>query len=265
MQGDSENLSSDSGGPTPELSALLPAPPPAPRDIWTLGDLLLFITFIPFAYLVADLLALIGYSVLRPFAGWHATADAAQNSTVFLLVMQFLFYTFILTFLFVASTIRHRQPFWKSLGWQKPSGKQAVRWLLGGGGLAVLAGLALSIRPDTRSFPLEEMFTSRAATIALAVFAVGIAPVVEEVVFRGLLFAVCERTVGIYLAVIITAVLFATLHIPEYLPAWNHVVIIFVVGLVFSFTRARTGALAPSIFLHIGYNSLMIVGFFFSK
>jgi membrane protease YdiL (CAAX protease family) len=108
------------------------------------------------------------------------------------------------------------------------------------------------------------MFNSRAAILALGTFAIVIAPIVEEVVFRGLLFAICERTLGVNFAVIVTAVLFATLHIPEYWPAWNHIFIIFLVGLVFSFARGRTGALTPSIFLHAGYNSLMIVGFFFS-
>lgn len=275
MQGDSENFSPETNGspldpsslppPLPPPLPLAPPPPLSPRDIWTPRDLLLFIAFLPFAYLASDLLVLVGYSVLRPFMGWRATAEAAQKSTLFLLVMQFLFYAFILGFLFVAATVRHRQRFWQSLGWRKLTGKQAARWLVSGGGIAVLAGLALSIRPDNRSFPLEEMFSSQTAAIALAVFAVGIAPVVEEVVFRGLLFAICERTLGLYSAVVITAVLFATLHIPEYWPVWNHIVIIFAVGLVFSLARARTGALSPSILLHMGYNSLMIVGFFFSK
>lgn len=265
MHDNPENPPLDSDGRPPELPTRLPSVSPAPRDIWTPLDLLLFIVFIFFAYLALDLLVLIGYSVLRPFTGWHANAEAAQKSTIFILSFQVVMYALIVGFLYIASTVKHRQPFWESLGWRKLTGQQAAGWLAGGAGLAILAGLALSIRPDNRSFPLEEMFTSRAATIALAVFAVGIAPVVEEMVFRGLLFAVCERTAGEFLAVIITGVLFATLHIQEYLPVWNHIAIIFVVGLVFSYVRARTGALAPSVFLHMGYNSLMIVGFFFSK
>lgn len=265
MLGEPENLPAETHGlPPQEQFSQYSDPALAPREVWTLRDLLLFVAFIPFAFLASDLLVLTGYVVLKPFMGWRANAESAQKGTFFLLTMQGLFYLFILGFLLVLSRIQHNQPFWRSLGWQRPTTQQAAGWIAAGGGLAVLAYLAMAIHPDTRSFALEKMFTTRAASMAIAAFAVGIAPVVEEVVFRGLLFAVCERAAGLRFAVVITAALFATLHIPEYWPAWNHIVLIFLVGLVFSLARGRSGALTPSILLHIGYNSLMIVGFFFS-
>jgi len=88
--------------------------------------------------------------------------------------------------------------------------------------------------------------------------------VVEEVVFRGLLFAIFERAMGWRFAVVTTAVLFAGLHAPEYWHAWNHLIMILVVGLVFSLARGATGSLAPSIILHLGYNSLIMTGLFVS-
>jgi membrane protease YdiL (CAAX protease family) len=39
---------------------------------------------------------------------------------------------------------------------------------------------------------------------------------------------------------------------------------ILAVGMVFSLARGVTGSLTPSIILHIGYNSLMMAGLFFS-
>jgi membrane protease YdiL (CAAX protease family) len=65
-------------------------------------------------------------------------------------------------------------------------------------------------------------------------------------------------------AVVLTAVLFAGLHVPEYWHAWNHMIMILVVGLVFSLARGITGCLAPSIILHIGYNAFIMTGLFFS-
>jgi membrane protease YdiL (CAAX protease family) len=265
MPGDIENLSTEAGGgPAESLPPQPPQLPLAPREIWTLRDLLLFLGFIPFAFLASDLLALIGYVALRPFVGWHQSAELVQKNTFFLLNMQCLFYILVLGFLFLASKVKHNQPFWKSLGCRRPTGKEVAGWLAGGCGLAVLAGLALAIQPDTRAFPLEGMFNSRAASFAIGAFAIAIAPLVEEVVFRGLLFAICEREVGMRIAVVITAALFAGLHIPEYWPAWNHILIIFVVGMVFSLARGMTGSLTPSVILHIGYNSLMMTGLFFS-
>ena len=266
MLGDTENLTTDVGGAPPEsLPSQPPALPLAPREIWKPRDLLLLVAFIPFALLASKLVVLIGYVVLQPFTGWHVKVDAVQSDTIFLLVQQCVFYVFILGFLFLLAMLEHRQPFWKSLGWKKPTARQVAGYLAGGGGLAVAVGVALSMRPDTQGFPLEQLFNSRIACYAIGAFAIAVAPVVEELVFRGLLFAILERAVGLRFAVVATAVLFAGLHVPEYWHAWNHVFMILIVGMVFSLARGLTGSLTPSIILHIGYNSLMMTGLFFSS
>jgi membrane protease YdiL (CAAX protease family) len=266
MLSDPENLSTEAGGsPPPEGLPPQPSPlPPAPREIWKLRDLLLFVAFIPFALLASKLVVLIGYVVLRPFTGWHVRVDVVQSDTVFLLIQQCVFYTFVLGFLFLLAKLQHQQPFWESLGWKRPTVRQVAGYLAGGGGLAVAVSLALLVQPDPQGFPLEKLFNSRTASYALGAFAISFAPVIEEVVFRGLLFAIVERAMGLRFAVVITAVLFAGLHVPEYWPAWNHIVLILVVGMVFSLARGLTGSLTPSIMLHIGYNSLLMTGLFFS-
>jgi hypothetical protein len=137
-------------------------------------------------------------------------------------------------------------------------------YLAGGAGLAVAVTLALSVRPDSQKFPLEQLFNSRSAAYAIGAFAISLAPVVEELVFRGLLFAVFERAAGMSFAVVTTGVLFAALHVPEYWHAWHHIILILAVGMVFSFARGATGSLTPSIFLHIGYNFLIVSGLFVS-
>ncbi len=265
-----ENLSMEAGGlpaeslAPPQAPAPKPTPPLAPRDIWKLRDLLLLVVFIPFALLVSNLAVLMGYVVLRPLAGWHMRADAVQSNTFFLLIQQCVFYVLVLVLLYLMARIQHQQPFWKSLGWKKPTPRQVAGYLAGGGGLALAVSLALALRPDTQGFPLEKLFDSRAASYAIGAFAIGVAPVVEELVFRGLLFAIFERAVGLRFAVVTTAVLFAGLHVPEYWNAWNHLAMILVVGLVFSLARGSTGSLTPSVILHIGYNFLIMTGLFLS-
>jgi membrane protease YdiL (CAAX protease family) len=39
---------------------------------------------------------------------------------------------------------------------------------------------------------------------------------------------------------------------------------ILVVGMVFSLARGKSGALTPSILLHVGYNTCMMTGLFFT-
>jgi membrane protease YdiL (CAAX protease family) len=265
MPGDPENLLTETGGsPLQGPPSQLPALALAPHEIWKLRDLLLFVAFIPFALLVSEFVVLIGYVVLRPFTGWHVKVDLVKSEIVFLLLQQCVFYAFILVFLFLLAKLQHQPHVWKSLGWKKPTGRQVAGYLGGGGGLAIATGLALWLLPDTQGFPLEKLFNSRTDSFALGAFAISIAPVVEELVFRGLLFAVFERAVGLRFAVVTTAVLFAGLHVPEYWHAWHHLFMILMVGMVFSLARGSTGSLAPSILLHVGYNSLIIISLFFS-
>ncbi|MGO8792707.1 MAG: lysostaphin resistance A-like protein [Terriglobia bacterium] len=264
MLGDTENLSSDAVGAPPQILAPQPTPPLAPREIWKLRDLLLFLAFIPFSLLVSALGVLLGYVVLRPFTSWHVRVDLVQADTIFLLIQQCIFYVFILGFLFLLARLQHRQPLWRSLGWKKPTARQVAVYLAGGTALALVTSLALLLVPDSQDFPLEKLFNSRTASFAIGAFAISMAPVVEELVFRGLLFAIFERAVGLRFAVVATAVLFAGLHIPEYWHAWNHMFMILVVGMVFSLARGATGSLTPSIILHIGYNSLIMASLFFS-
>jgi len=265
MLSEPENLPTEAVSPPPE-GALppTPAPPLRPREIWSARDLLLFVASLPFALILSKIVVLIGYVVLRPFAGWRAPAEAAQSETIFLLVEQGVFYVLIVGFLFLLARLRHHQPFWKSMGWKMPTVTQALIYLAGGGGLALAVSLALSVRPDSQPFPLERLFNSRTASYAIGIFAIGVAPAVEELVFRGLLFAILERAMGLRFAVVATAALFAGLHVPEYWHAWHHIFMILVVGLVFSFARGSTGSLTPSIILHIGYNALIITGLFVS-
>jgi len=253
-------------GITDAGSATIPpvAPPLAPRDIWTLRDLLLFIAFIPFALLASNLGAFVGYVALRPLLHWHTRTDALSSNTLFLLSLQSIFYLLILVYLLLLARVWHHQPFWKSLGWKNPTGRWVVMGLLGGGLLAVVVTFAPPILPDAEGFPLERLFTSQAASYGIGVFAIGVAPVVEELVFRGLLFAIFERAVGLRFATAVTAALFAGLHIPEYWHAWNHVLMILLVGVVFSVARAKTGSLASSILLHVGYNTSIMAGMFFA-
>jgi membrane protease YdiL (CAAX protease family) len=264
MPGDTENLSQELSGAPPETLTPQPPSPLAPREIWTLRDLLLFVAFLPFGLLASNLLAFIAYAVLRPFTGWHAPVDSLPSNTFFLLILQTMFYTSILAYLFLLARIQHRQPFWKSLGWKKPTRRQVLACLVGGGALAVLIRVVPPLLPDAEGFPLERLFTSLAASYAIGAFAIGVAPVIEELVFRGLLFAIFERTVGLRFAIVVTAVLFAGLHVPEYWHAWNHVLMILLVGVVFSLARGMSGSLTPSILLHVGYNACMMTSLFFT-
>jgi membrane protease YdiL (CAAX protease family) len=236
----------------------------AVAEVWSLGDLILFLAFGFLSLLAAYVLVVAGYELLSTWKGWRLTTGGLATNPFIALTLQSVSYMFLLGFTYLLVAIRHRQPFWRALGWRKPTLRQGLGYLLGGAAMMVAIRFAPPLLPDSGSFPLEQLFTSPAAAYAVGAFAILIAPLMEEVIFRGVLFAIFERRVGLRFAVLSTAVLFAALHAQEYWQAWNHLLMILFVGLVLSAARGITGSLASSVLLHMGYNTSMMAGLFFA-
>jgi membrane protease YdiL (CAAX protease family) len=234
-----------------------------PPNLWTWRDLLLFLVFAPVAMLTAEFVALAAYTVLKPWLGWRLPSQALLGNTFFLLALQSIFYGLILGYVYLLVVVNHCQPFWKALRWRRPSAGQTLGCLLGGILMTLVVRFAPPLLPEAEHFPLERLLSSAAAAYALGAFAILVAPFMEELIFRGVLFAIFERQVGLRFAVVSTALLFAGLHVPEYWQAWNHVLMLLVVGVVFSLARGVTGSLAPSVLLHLGYNASMMAGLYF--
>lgn len=90
--------------------------------------------------------------------------------------------------------------------------------------------------------------------ISLVLSVVAIAPVVEELVFRGLLLPGIARGSGVVVGVAISTLGFALSHA---LPA--PVAVAFAGGLVLSAITYRTGSLLPSIAMHAAHNALPVL------
>jgi membrane protease YdiL (CAAX protease family) len=131
--------------------------------------------------------------------------------------------------------------------------------------MAILIQFAPPLLPSSQEFPLQKMFNSPAAGYTIAAFAILIAPFMEELIFRGLLFSFLERLAGVTMAVVGTAALFAALHVSQYWGAWNHVVLITLVGVCFSLVRGVTGSVTPAYVLHTAYNATLIAGLFWQS
>jgi len=235
--------------------------PPAP---WALRDLFLLLVFVPIAFFIANILVFLGYALIQPTLHWHMTKEKLASDPFFLLALQTVFYVLMFAGIYVLVTVGHNQPFWDMLRWRRITPGKALVFLAGGAFLTVAIALLPPVLPDAGQFPLENLFNSRTAAYAIGVFAILGAPLMEEIIFRGVLFGIFEAQVGLRFAILTTAILFGGLHVPEYWGAWNHALLIFFVGLVFSLARGRSGSLAPSVFLHVGYNASMMIALFIS-
>lgn len=119
--------------------------------------------------------------------------------------------------------------------------------------------------PDGR--PLQEVADVIAGAdtlllkVGLVITAVVLAPVTEEIMFRGVLLRSLERS-GRRFALIVSALVFSAVHVLglDVDRLWQSALVvlppIFVLGLVLGWLTQRSGRLGPAIFLHSGWNLL---------
>jgi len=101
--------------------------------------------------------------------------------------------------------------------------------------------------------------SSRAAALIIAFLAVATAPLVEESIYRGILYPAIERTAGAKAAVILVTLLFAVPHVPQYWPNIGVISSITLLSVVLTLVRARTGRLLPCFVVHLAFNGIQSV------
>ncbi len=79
-------------------------------------------------------------------------------------------------------------------------------------------------------------------------------PIIEELVFRKVIFGALRKRMNLHLATVIGALIFALAHFD-----FAHTLIYFVMGLVFTFLYVKTKRIIVPILAHMGINSLVVV------
>jgi len=237
-----------------------PSAPPAPENPpWTGWDVLAlaFLTIVCiFVFLFTE--TLLVQRLLYPAASLQEVGD-------FPLVKvgaQFLAYLALLIIMVILVKRGHR-PFWRTLRWNWPQNWSA--YLFAGLVLALgLQGLAHFL-PMPRQLPIDQFFQTAREAWALSLFGVTLAPLLEELFFRGFLYPVLVRRVGIGLAIILTSLGFGLIHAPQLGRAWAPVLVVFLVGLALTITRAVTKSVARSLLIHAAYNGTISVLLFIAS
>ena len=78
-----------------------------------------------------------------------------------------------------------------------------------------------------------------------------IAPIAEEILFRGYLFGKLKKFVPVWIAILVTSVLFGFIH-----GAWNLAIDTFALSVVLCMLRESTGSIWASILLHMAKNGI---------
>ena len=121
------------------------------------------------------------------------------------------------------------------------------------------------VGPFTGQFDqrLEQLEKQPFILAIFGVMAVTVAPLFEELLFRGFLQPLFTRTFGVIAGILITGVLFGALHAPEYKFVWQYAAAVSFVGVVLGIVRYRTGSIIPSTVMHACYNAVAAVNIFF--
>ena len=384
--------------PDPPFSAPISAPvdqpplapfnPHAENPPWTGIDL--FIAAV--AFVVAVFAASMVFLSIAVHVGGASATELAKNPTAAIIVPAMtLGYIVMLAVLYARVTSARGMPFWKAIAWRWPQGYSWLAWLATGGVLTIGLGLLSRFLPIPKSLPMERFFQNPHAVYLMMFMGVAVAPLTEEITFRGFLYPLLDRglqtmfmvrrqlldagkwlvlvaawgylvhrlaewpgvehqmaqmtalmagilmfvVVGILffirwmmskpantlllsglglcfwgmmarsisdrgfaittlsllglavvlgglavagalssgsaawlgriLAVLATSAAFAMIHSEQLGDAWGPLLVIFIVGLVLTITRVKTGSVAPGFLIHMAYNATLFIGLYFGS
>jgi membrane protease YdiL (CAAX protease family) len=163
--------------------------------------------------------------------------------------------------LYALLRLRYQQPFWRSLGWGPPF-RGANLAFIGGPPLALGIGyVGYLIRTPEIQMPFKQMLEDRPTLVLFSILAVVVGPLCEELAFRGFLMPLVIRSMGAVAGIVITGLLFGSLHAAEYQWSWKHVLLISTAGTTFGWVRHKTGSTAASTFMHSSYNLTQLAAF----
>ena len=95
----------------------------------------------------------------------------------------------------------------------------------------------------------------------ISLMAVFIAPVVEEIFFRGFMQPTLVKNLGVFGGVFITALIFGFSH-AQYLGYSAALAAVIIIGLILGITRQKTGSVMPGIFAHLLNNLFAAISLF---
>ncbi len=249
-----------SDSPSLEVSPLGQVLPPVsqpPRNrfpSWSAWDV--------FAVLAVTLIAVLAFSAIAlaiahriPAYRHLPIAELATNAKL-VIGAQTAAYPLVFLFILVLVRARSHQRFAEAIHWNWP-GFSAPGFLVMGMVVAVVTEGLSRFLPIPKSLPMDKYFNDASSAYLMAAFGITLAPLLEELFFRGMLYPVLRRGLGLLASVLLTAAAFASIHGGQLGYAWGPVLSIFFVGIVFTLTRVHTDSVASSFLMHVGYNSTL--------
>ena len=247
----------------PELQALRPASRWLPW-LEVAKAIAIWITSIGLLLFVPVLFAL-PYIVYKSVQAGKFYPEIVTDTDVLFLSVAAILPAHLLT-LFVTKNILgegERRSFWKAIRFEWPANVHPVIVTLICILLAVIL-LALAWVVTTMygggktdlDLLIEKSMYTRVAT---AFVALATAPLIEEVIYRGVLYPAVEKATGMGIAIFVVSLLFAGVHVLQYKNNISVIVMITMLSIVLTVARAVTGSMLPSFIIHLVFNGIQSV------
>ena len=197
---------------------------------------------------------------ITPVPGQDIQTAIFADTTAVLIGLGGTFLAHILTMIaaFWVVTKFRKQSFTKMLGWKWGGFKLWHGAVILVGVYAFALGM-VNLLGSHENDMLKLLKSSRAAVFVVAIIATFSAPLVEEVVYRGILYSAFQKVLGVAASVVSVTVIFAAVHVPQYYPDGATIISILVLSLVITLIRVKTDNLLPCIAFHFVFNGFQSV------
>lgn len=261
-----------------------PPPPPRPRRIPNFGHTVLFFT------VAIIVLLLTSVSVFALAMGLHLlgqeTPEQLLREPRLLIPTMAVGYLIAGAIVWAIFTALWQQSFVRALRWNFAAVRRRWMPLLAGGMVLSLAVQFLSnFLPIPKTLPIDDFFRTSTDVWMVALFGTFVAPVFEELAFRGFLlpslasmwdwlrgqndsagmsFDPRWSVAALLVSCTLTSIAFALVHADQLAHAWAPLAVLFGVSLVLCGVRLWTQSLAASTLIHATYNGTIFTILFFS-
>jgi membrane protease YdiL (CAAX protease family) len=225
------------------------------ETFWGWHDFFLFLFITVFS---------LGLAMLGSYGIRHMFHIGEPRINIVFVLGQFAAYGVAFICLKLMFQAEYGEPLLPSLHWQAAAIEAPRLLLIGLGQAFVIALLGATMSIPHVDTPMNRLLADRPTAIVIAIIGVTIAPMAEELAFRGLLQPLMVRTIGIIPGILVTSLLFGAMHFEQY-GAWQSVVLITLAGSGFGAMRQWTGSTRASAYMHAGYNSALFILFFAQK
>jgi len=259
----------------PPLEALPPRPP---RLIPNLGHALVFFALLVPSFIGGYILSfffLLGFHLANP----HTLVQEMTHNVVYAMSMQAAWYAVQWALAALVFSLWWHRSMTSGIHWNNGA---ALRWFWRLALVGVATGLVITIAGNFLPMPkappiLEDMTKSATGAWILMAFGITVAPLTEELAFRGFLLPglintfrwmarremlseEAARALGIPIAIVLTSIPFALLHAQQVSDSWGPLLLIGMVSVILCIVRLVTDSVATGVLVHATYNFTLFAG-----